>query len=433
MTTFAAVVLAAGEGSRLRPLTRNRPKPMLPAATKPILARVFDRVIDAGCTDITVVVGYQRERVQSYFGPSYRNVPLTYVRQRTQLGTGHALLCARDAVSSPILVINGDQLVDQQIIEDVQSAHTATDAVATLGVLHRHDVSEYGGVLLADETETDGPVESTAPVAEVVERPHDDREYRLNAGVYALESAVFDAIAETKPQAGEHSLIDAISRLIDSESGGPVPVRAVESEGMWVDATYPWDLLQVNSELLEQGVSRTQPPSSNELLAGDGEVDSGGSVVVSQTAHDRSDISVHDTAIVREPVVIAPCCEIGPGAVVGPYACLGENVTVESEAVVTHSVLDTDSRVRASATVVECVAGQAVEIGVGSTVTGGPGDVRVGDRVFEAAQLGALLADNTRDEGSVTYAPGTIVGPDVRVQAGVTVRGTVAAGTEVRS
>lgn len=118
---------------------------------------------------------------------------------------------------------------------------------------------------------------------------------------------------------------------------------------------------------------------------------------------------------------------------VGPYACLGENVTVEADAVVTHSVLDTDTRVRTNATLVECVTGQGAEIGVGTTVTGGPGDVRVGDRVFEAVSLGALIADRTQDEGDVTYAPGTIVGPDVHVQAGATVRGTVEAETEVRS
>ncbi len=236
MSAFSAVVLAAGEGSRLRPLTRNRPKPMLPAATKPILARVFDRLIDAGSTDITVVVGYQRERVQSYFGPSYRNVPLTYVRQRTQLGTGHALLCARDAVSGPILVINGDQLVDQRSIEAVQSAHRRTDAVATLGVLRRHDVSEYGGVLLeqaSDPRADTADAESTVPVAELVEQPRDERGYRLNAGVYALEPAIFDAISATEPQAGEHSLIDAISRIIDAGATADRPVQAVESEGLW--------------------------------------------------------------------------------------------------------------------------------------------------------------------------------------------------------
>ncbi|ARS89949.1 sugar phosphate nucleotidyltransferase [Natrarchaeobaculum aegyptiacum] len=403
MGSLSAVVLAAGEGKRLRPLTRNRPKPMLPAATTPILQRVFDELIGAGITDITVVVGYRRERVQSYFGPTYRNVPLAYVRQAKQLGTGHALSVAVEAVDGPFVVVNGDQIVDRQIVEDVATTHRSGDATATLGLLSRRDVSGYGGVIIerADGVAGDGYVR------ELVERPRDDRDYRLNAGVYAFEPPIFDAIAETEPQAGEHSLIDAISRLIADET---TPIQGVESDGLWVDATYPWDLLYVSRELLERSTDGPERRHRVSNLA-----------------------SVHEAAVVRGPVVVEDDCEIGPGAVVGPYACLGENVTVESGAVVERSVLDSDARVRPNATVLECVAGQGVEIGPNTTIPGGPGDVRVGDRVFEDESLGALLADRVRDDGDATYVPGTVVGPDASVAAGATVRGTVPGETEVRS
>lgn len=430
MEPFSAVVLAAGEGRRLRPLTRNRPKPMLPAATTPILERVFDELIGAGITDITVVVGYQRERVQSYFGPTYRNVPLTYVGQQKQLGTGHALLSARESVDGPMLVINGDQLVDRRIIDDVVSAHEAGDTVATLGLLQRSDVSAYGGVLVDGDVEAgdvDEPANTTGRaetgrVVELVERPRDDRNYRLNAGVYALEPTIFDVIRETEPRAGEHSLIDAISYLVDDghERDGESPlVQGIESDGLWVDATYPWDLLEVANELFDRGIV-----DRGRERGRDGDT---------QTRAISPSASIHETAVVRGPVVVDDNCEIGPGTVVGPYACLGENVTVGPEAVVDHSVLDTDVRVGPNATVIDCVTGQGVEIGAGTTIAGGPGDVRVGDRVFRNEDMGALLADRVRDDGDVTYAPGTIVGPDVTVHAGVTVRGTVAEGTEVRS
>ncbi|RQH01230.1 sugar phosphate nucleotidyltransferase [Natrarchaeobius oligotrophus] len=410
MEALSAVVLAAGEGCRLRPLTRSRPKPMLPAATTPILECVLDELVEAGITDITVVVGYQRERVQSHFGPTYRNVPLSYVRQRTRLGTGHALRTVREAVDGSLLVVNGDQIVDRRIVGDVASAHRRTESIATLGLLHRRDVSDYGGILV-DETELDDA--GTVPVVELVERPRDDREYRLNAGVYALEPEIFDAIAESEPRTGEHSLVDAISYLVaESEESLPL-VRGVESDGLWVDATYPWDLLEVATELIDSGRI--------------GDADTPGTRAISPSA------SIHGSAVVREPVVVDDNCEIGPGAVVGPYACLGENVTVESGTVVERSVLDTDTRVRSNATVLECVAGQGVEIGAGSTIPGGPGDVRVGDRVFEDENLGALLADRARDDGDVTYAPGSVVGPNATVCAGATVRGTVAEATEVRS
>ncbi|MFC4246055.1 sugar phosphate nucleotidyltransferase [Natribaculum luteum] len=390
MESCSAIVLAAGEGTRLRPLTQHRPKPMLPAATKPILAHVFDELIEAGISDITVVVGYRRNRVQSHFGPTYRNVPIHYVTQEKQLGSGHALLAAESDVDDSVLVVNGDQLVDRQIIADVVDAHERADA--TLGLVEHADVGEYGGVLLEDER-----------VSEIVENPRDDRNYRLNAGVYAFEPTVFDAIRSAKPRAGEHSLVDGISELI--ASGGDV--RGVVSDGLWVDATYPWDLLRVADDLLEHD-----------------------SRVASQVAPSAR---VHESATIVEPVVVAPDCVIGPGAVIGPNVCLGENVTVGANATIEHSVLDTDTRVGGGATLRDCVAGRGVEVGAGSTVVGGPGDVRVGEMVCENAGLGALLADHVRDEGGVTYAPGTIVGSDALVHAGSTVRGSVDADTEVRA
>ncbi len=130
-----------------------------------------------------------------------------------------------------------------------------------------------------------------------------------------------------------------------------------------MDATYPWDLLTVSFDLFE-----------SDLVEDD--------QCIASTA------TVHETAVVREPTVVAPDCEIGPGAIVGPYVCLGENVTVGSNAVVEHSVVDMDTRIGASATVVDCVTGVGVEIGNGTTIPGGPGDVRVEDRVFEDEQLG---------------------------------------------
>ena len=389
----SAIVLAAGEGRRLRPLTEHRPKPMLPAAAKPILEHVFDELIEAGIADITVVVGYGRHRVQSHFGPTYRNVPIRYVTQEKQLGSGHALLAAESAVEAPALVVNGDQLVDRRIIEDVVDAHGNGDAAATVGLTTRTDVSEYGGALLGED----------GSLTDLVENPCDDRDYRLNAGVYVLESAAFEAIRRAEPQVGEHSLVDGLSELIDAGE----PVRGVVSDGLWVDATYPWDLLEVADGVLkdERNVSSGVSPSAQ----------------------------IHESATVLGPVVVSADCVVGPSAVVGPNVCLGENVTVGANATVEHSIVDADTRIGSNAALTDCVTGRGVRVGSGSTVVGGPGDVTVDDRVHQEERLGALLADRVTDEGGVTYAPGSIVGSEAVVRAGTTVRGTVDSKTEVRS
>lgn len=395
MSVDSAIVLAAGEGTRLRPLTQNRPKPMLPAATKPILGHVFDQLIDAGISELVVVVGYRRDRVQSHFGSTYRNVPITYVTQEHQLGTGHAVLTAESEVSGTCLVINGDQIADSRIINDALEAHDR-NAVATIALLQRSNVEAYGGAL----------VDGDGSVTRIAENPRDGHDYDLNAGVYVLEPAAFDAIRAAEPEFGEHHLLGGLSKLIDMGD----TVRGAVSEGLWADATYPWDLLDVSFELFDAGVV-------------DGDSDAVG--------HETT--TVHDSAELRGPVVIGRDCVIGPGAVVGPYVCLGENATVNSNAVVERSVVDADTTIGANATVIECVTGTGVGIGPGSTIPGGPGDVRVGDTVYEDETLGALLADRVSDRGGVAYVPGALVGPETDIQTGTTVRGTLAGGTEVRS
>ena len=387
MSNPAAVVLAAGEGTRLRPLTRYRPKPMLPAGNRPILEFVLDELIACGIRDVTLVVGYRRNRIQSHFGPTYRELELSYTIQNKQLGTGHALLETDLPAEEPVVVVYGDQIVDCDVIADVLCTHDG--GLATLGVLRNRDVTHHGGVILANDH-----------VEEIVERPRDDRDYLLNAGVYVFEPSFREVIRTAPVIAGERSLIDAITVAIEEGDG----VSAAVAEGFWTDATYPWDLREIAAELLATGRLETAIPAS---------------------------ASVHDTAVIRDQVAIGPDCEIGPGAVVGPTVSLGQNVTVEANAVVAGSVIDADNRIGANATVIDAVTGVGTTIGPGSIIPGGPGDVRIDDQVFTDAPLGALVADRVTDDGGVGYEPGTIVGPDASLEFGGIVRGRIPEGTRV--
>lgn len=396
MSVHTAVVLAAGEGTRLQPLTRNRPKPMLPAANRPVLEYVFDALIDAGIDRICVVVGYRRDRVQEHFGPSYRDVPLTYVVQEKQLGSGHALLTAREAVDEPLVVVNGDRVIDPSLVSDVVAAFERNGAAPTLGVLERPNAQQYGAVVLRGNR-----------IREIIEKPDTD-EYRLiNAGVYAFDDGVFDAIEATPRREGELQLTDTIARLIDDDE----PVYGVQIDGLWADATYPWDLLRVTGELLARG--RVAAPERSP------------SVWVDDSA------LVHEDATLQQPVVVGPDCEVGPGAVVGPNVALGRNVTVEANATVEASLLDVDTRVGPGCTLLDCVTGQDVHLGAGSVAPGGPADVRVGTRVFEDQRLGAVISDRVRASGDVTFVPGTLVGPNATLATGTRVAGSIDAGAEV--
>lgn len=395
MSISTAVVLAAGEGTRLRPLTHNRPKPMLPAANQPILQHVLDALVEAGMEEIIIVVGYRRERVQEYFGSHYRETPLTYVVQEKQLGSGHALLQARRTVGGPHIVVNGDQLIDGNSVSRVVRAFD-DDAVA-MAVVNRANASRYGIVKLDGQQ-----------VSELIEKPDTDDHRLINAGVYAFSSDMFVTIEETQRRDGELILSDAIAQQI--EAGG---VRAVRIEGLWADATYPWDLLDVANEVFERG------------RAGDAEQTDREGVWVD------SDASVHDRATLQSPVVVGPDCEIGPSSVVGPNVSLAENTTIGANVTIERAVVDSDCRIDHGSTVVDAVLGQDVHLGVNVTVPGGPADVRVGNRVFESQQLGAVLADRVRATGNVAFEPGTLVGTEVSIGTGATVRGLVSTGAEV--
>ena len=392
MAITTGIVLAAGEGTRLRPLTANRPKTMLPAADRPVLEHVLDVLVECGFETIHLVVGYRQERVQEHFGHRYRDVPISYVKQEKQLGSAHALGQAADSTEEPVLVLNGDRVIDERIVEDVLDGF---DGGPALAVLEHPTPSEYGAVRV------DGP-----ELAELVEKP-DTEEFRLiNAGVYAFGESVFDAIERTPRKDGELQLPDVIATLMDEG-----PVQAVQTGGLWVDATYPWDLLFLTRELLSHG--RIAQPATEP------------GVWVADSAR------IHPDATLQSPVVVGPDAEVAAGAVLGPNVAAGRNATIGANATLRNALLDSDCRVEAGATLLDCVAGETAKIGAGTTVPGGPGDVRVGDTVFEDQGLGAVIADRVSVGGGVSFAPGTLVGAGVDIATGVYASGTIADDTEV--
>ena len=398
MSVDTAVILAGGEGSRLRPLTKNRPKPLLPAANRPIIEYVLDSIIEVGITDVHLVVGYERERVQSHLGASYRNVDLTYHIQEKQLGSGHALLQARGAIDEPFLVVNGDQLSEPSIAADVIDAYETKHPDAAIGAIESDTASEYGVLEI-----TDGVVTS------LVERPGTDHAGLLNTGIYVFPPAVFDVLAEIPRLDGTLPLPAAVSELIDRTG---TTVAGVLTDGFWTDATYPWDLLTVADQVFRMewiDMPEHEPH-----------------VWVADSA------TIHPSAELQAPAVVGPDSEVGPGAVVGPTVALGGNSTVAANAVVTNAVIDDGSRVGPNTTAIDAVIGQDVTFGPGGTIVGGHHDVRIDDRVYSDRRLGAAVADRTTLGGAVSVRGGVLIGNAVEVADGVHVTQNLANGVEVQ-
>lgn len=384
-----ALVLAAGEGTRLRPLTKHRPKPMLPAGTSPILEHVFDALIEGGIADLHVVVGYEADRVRSYFGPSYRGVPVTYHRQKTQLGSGDAVLAGESAIDTDTLVVNGDQLFDPSLVEAVIETHDPTEAIATLGLVESEHAPSYGAVSLEN-----------SQVIELIEKPSGDRYRLLNAGVYALSPEVIAALEDTDRTDGELALTTTLADLVGSDH----LVRGVTVEGRWKDATYPWDLIVLTRTVLDSREARI-------------------------TVHD--DATVHDSTVLRGPVAIGADAVVGPNTTVGPSTAIGRNCTVESNVTIEHSLIDADCRIGSGSALLEAVMGAGVSIGPGTVIPGGPSDLPIDDVYHRDIDLGAVVADRVSFGGGVTVTPGTLVGPNVSVSSGTTIGGVYDEGSIV--
>jgi glucose-1-phosphate thymidylyltransferase len=140
---------------------------------------------------------------------------------------------------------------------------------------------------------------------------------------------------------------------------------------------------------------------------------------------------VHPDATLQPPVVVGADSEVAASAVLGPNVAVGHNATIGANTTLRDVLLDSDCRVEAGATLLDCVVGEMASIGAGTVASGGPGDVRVGDTVFEDQRLGAVIADRVSAGGGVSFAPGTLVGANVDIGTGVYASGTIDDDTEV--
>jgi glucose-1-phosphate thymidylyltransferase len=367
---------------------------MLPAGTRPILEHVLNALIDAGTTDIHLVVGYKANRVRSYFGPKYRDVPLTYHTQTNQLGSGHALLQAREGLDGSFLLVNGDQVIDSRIVEEVGDAHSTA---ATLAVVEGPQAANYGAVTIdGDEITT------------LTERPSSGDFRLFNAGVYAYTQDIFQTLDTLSVERGELPITDGVQALIDDANH---TVASVRTDHFWMDATHPWDLLSLSRELL----SREWVDLAT----------TGDDCYVDQTAN------IHSDATLVGPVVIDSDAVVEAGAVVGPYAAIGESATVGAGAVLRDVVIDSDTTVGANTTATELVVGQGCKLGAALTASGGPADVVLNEAVYTDIDLGGVIADRVEIGGDATLKPGALIGPEATVGDGVVVGGHIDADSEV--
>jgi len=373
------VILAAGRGTRMRPLTDSRPKPMLPVAGKPLVAHTADVAADAGATELLVVVGYESDRVREYFGDSHRGVPVTTVQQEQQRGTADAVRVASDHLDGEFAVLNGDNLYTQESVDDLFGNGPSIAGIRV------DDPTNYGVFSTSGGTVTD-----------VVEKPDDPPSDLANAGAYVFPEEAREWLNVEPSERGEYELTDVVARVIEEYEMTPVELDR------WLDVGRPWELLEANEWKLAELDRRV-----------DGDV--------ADDAHLRGDVVVEAGAIVEPgaviegPVLIRSGAHVGPNAYVRGHTLLEERTEVGHSVEIKNSVIMGASKVPHLSYVGDSVLGSDVNFGAGTVV----GNLRHDDEPVRLTVKGDRVSTGRRKFG-VVVGDRVKTGIDTNLNAGVT-------------
>jgi mannose-1-phosphate guanylyltransferase / phosphomannomutase len=294
-----AVIMAGGEGTRLRPLTSNQPKPLMPLANRPMMEHVVRLLKDHGFDDIVVTLAFLPQSIRTYFGDgSEFGVRMVYATEETPLGTAGSVRNASEELTEPFLVISGDVLTDIDLSEVVRF-HEDRRAVATLALKSMENPLEFGIVI----TREDGSIER------FLEKPTWGQVFSdtVNTGIYVCNPEIFDYIPD-----GEQ--VDFSSDVFPRLLGDGKPLYGFVADGYWEDVGTLEAYLRVHQDVLDGRVSISVPG----FRAGEG-------VWMGEGAE------IDPAARIDGPAVIGDYCRIEAGARLREYTVLGNNVMVRSD------------------------------------------------------------------------------------------------------
>lgn len=313
-----ALLLAGGEGTRLRPLTLTTPKPVMPLAGRPFLSFMLDWLGSHGVDEVILSCGFMSDGVREVLGDIHRGMRLRYVVEDEPLGTAGPVRLALDEglLEDRLFVLNGDVLNDMDLTAQL-AHHAAAGAKATLALIEVEDTSSYGVVPTADDGRVEAFLEKSDGPAPT---------NRINAGAYVLERELVESIPAGRAVSFEREVFPAMV-----ESGG---LHGYQAAGYWIDIGTPERYLEATHDLLAGVIGSTLPPRDETgSLIGEGCLTSG--------AH------------------------IGPAAVLGAHCSVGSDSAVERSVLFDRVVVGADCTVR------DAVLAERVRVGEGARIERG--------------------------------------------------------------
>jgi len=372
--------MAGGQGSRLRPLTCDRPKPMVPVANRPIMEYAVDLLIGQGIKDIGITLQYLPEQIMDHFGDgSVFGVNMQYFIEEVPLGTAGSVKNAAEFLDETFVVVSGDALTDFNLMEAIEF-HYEKGAIATLVLTEVPSPLEYGVVI----TEKDGRIKR------FLEKPGWGEVFSdwVNTGIYILEPEVLNYFDFGVKYDFSKNLFP---QLLEN---GEVVCGCLLS-GYWCDIGNLDQYLQAHMD----------------ILAGKVKVEHRGTLIKDNTAVLHPNIS--KKATISGPVLLGENCRIEDGAFVAPYSVIGDNVVLDKEASIKRSVIWNNAYIGKSAAIRGAVIGRGVTI-------------KPGANILE----GAAVGDNSLINERSMIKPNVKLWPSKNVEAGAVVKESVVWGTK---
>lgn len=384
-----AFILAAGEGTRIRPLTANTPKPLLLCAGKPFLQHTIEALKKAGIKEVLLLVGYKRKRIEEYFGDGKKfGIKISYTTQEKRLGTAHAIGMGKDILNDDFICVNGDVIAQAPVIKDlIKTAKKTKGHVMTLSKVS--NPKDYGVITLKGDL-----------VTKIQEKPPEPETDLANAGIYFFKKEIFDYIDKTgKSTRGEYEITDTQQMLMKEKK-----LFGSISKHPWIDIGKPWDLLAAN-KLLMEGMK-----TSIKGTVEDG-VNYTGPLVVEKGALVKSGTYIEGPCIICEGAVI------GPNSYLRGSTTLGPNTKVGAASEVKNCIIMEGSNIPHHNYVGDSIIGCNCNLGSGTKVA----NLRLDEKNIKVVlkgkyvdtgrrKLGVIMGDNVKTGINASIDVGTIIG-----------------------
>jgi bifunctional UDP-N-acetylglucosamine pyrophosphorylase/glucosamine-1-phosphate N-acetyltransferase len=406
-----AVILAAGKGERLRPLTDTKPKHILPVGGAPLLEWPLRGLAELGISEALIVTHYMEDQIKDQLGDGSRlGISISYARQDEMKGTADAFAVGEAFVGDDEFIgFYGDGFITVESFKAALDAHGTGET--TLGVIRVDDPSMLAAVELYGDR-----------VTRIVEKPPkgETPSKLANTGIYVFTPEIFDHIRDTGLSSrGEYEVTDSIGSLI--ESGAKVKAAILPQEG-WMDVGQPWDLLEANARALS-GLASS--------VSGDVE----DCVSISGPVHIEKGARIRSGAYIEGPVYIGPDSDIGPNCYIRPCTSIGAGVRIGNACEVKNSIVMDGSHIAHLSYVGDSVIGEGCNFGAGTITANIRFDKKnvkmdIKGRSVDSGcrKLGAVVGDNAQTGINVSLFPGIKIGSEAWVAPGLVVDEDVPSG-----